>query len=786
MALGLKLAEMALSVAPTLANALTPAALQAQVRDKLRRANPFQEIAANHDLLRAARLAWIEAAEQILKKALSLADRPEYRGQREEILRFEGVIRPILAHIRHDAFNRDRMPPATAIDAVLPILIERVPESIAPEAHQGLGSDVAQAFAGTLAALSGWTSQEVPGLYQTLAQQGLPVQGGAPRDFGDLLLAAFAELLKSRDRYPEAREAFHISMAHVTQELGRAALKAIEGLDAKLDAALAGADGGAVLLEGASRYLALVPKIADEVSATLANTEALKAGQDRIEAMLQQVLAGSDVPIATLRAILADMGEFTATADPGEIEAKLRAKAEEFVALRDRLNRLTNDDPEVTRLRKAAAAALDQGRFTEADAHLVLAEARDLSGLDDLEALARAKRLSAAETRAERAAAAKLRLNPAGYREAVGHYAEAAQIAEKADPAAANGYARQQGEMLIDLGTEFGVNAALVEAIDHFRAHASLARRNFDPMGWAADQNSLGNALSILGERESGTIRLEEAAAAYRLALEEYTRERVPLDWAMTQNNLGNALLTLGERESGTFRLAEAAAAYRLALEEYTREQVPLNWATIQNNLGNVLSRLGERESGIFRLEEAAAAYRLALEERTRERVPLDWAMTQNNLGSALRTLGERESGTFRLEEAVAAYRLALEEWTRERVPLYWAMTQNNLGTALNALGERESGTIRLEEALAAYGLALEEWTRERVPLDWAGSFGSLGAVMVEIADRQHDCAQAQAGLGQIEAALEVVRDGGHEPWARSLEYQSANARSVVARLCGP
>ena len=55
-------------------------------------------------------------------------------------------------------------------------------------------------------------------------------------------------------------------------------------------------------------------------------------------------------------------------------------------------------------------------------------------------------------------------------------------------------------------------------------------------------QNNLGNALQSLGERESGTARLEEAVAAYRAALEERTRERVPLDWAMTQNNLGNAL----------------------------------------------------------------------------------------------------------------------------------------------------------------------------------------------------------------------------------------------------
>jgi hypothetical protein len=42
--------------------------------------------------------------------------------------------------------------------------------------------------------------------------------------------------------------------------------------------------------------------------------------------------------------------------------------------------------------------------------------------------------------------------------------------------------------------------------------------------------------------------------------------ERVPLDWAMTPNNLGNSLRALGERESGTARLEEAVAAYRSML----------------------------------------------------------------------------------------------------------------------------------------------------------------------------------------------------------------------------
>jgi hypothetical protein len=38
--------------------------------------------------------------------------------------------------------------------------------------------------------------------------------------------------------------------------------------------------------------------------------------------------------------------------------------------------------------------------------------------------------------------------------------------------------------------------------------------------------------LTLFGERESGTARLEEAVAVYRAALEERTRARVPLQWA--------------------------------------------------------------------------------------------------------------------------------------------------------------------------------------------------------------------------------------------------------------
>ncbi len=339
------------------------------------------------------------------------------------------------------------------------------------------------------------------------------------------------------------------------------------------------------------------------------------------------------------------------------------------------------------------------------------------------------------------------------------------------------------GNALTVLGERERGTTRLEQAVEAFRAALEEYTRERVPLDWAMTQNNLGAALQTLGERESGSARLEQAVEAYHAALQEYTRERVPLDWATTQNNLGIALARLGERESGEARLEQAIEAYRVALEERTRERVPLDWAMTQNNLGNALQTLGKRESGTVRLEQAVEAYRAALEERTRERVPLNWATTQNNLGNALRTLGERESGTARLEQAVEAYRAALEERMRARVPLDWAATQNNLGTALRALGECESGTARLEQAVAAYRAALEEYTRERVPLNWAYSQHTLGNALAILAARTHDPALTAEALGCMRGAAEVYREAGNTYWLPFAERRIGEMEAQLHQL---
>jgi tetratricopeptide (TPR) repeat protein len=129
---------------------------------------------------------------------------------------------------------------------------------------------------------------------------------------------------------------------------------------------------------------------------------------------------------------------------------------------------------------------------------------------------------------------------------------------------------------------------------------------------------NLGSALRALGERESGTARLEEAVAAYREALQENTRARVPRQWAMTQMNLGLALWRLGEREGGTARLEEAVVAYREALQELTRARVPLDWAISTGNQGVALMLLAERRGDVkmakLALQQIEAAFTAARE----------------------------------------------------------------------------------------------------------------------------------------------------------------------------
>jgi hypothetical protein len=109
-------------------------------------------------------------------------------------------------------------------------------------------------------------------------------------------------------------------------------------------------------------------------------------------------------------------------------------------------------------------------------------------------------------------------------------------------------------------------------------------------------------ALAHYAERRGRTGALYLTAEAYRKILrEDWTKQKDAEKWADTQNNLGCVLEILGDRESGTARLDEAVAAYRAALELRTRADMPTDWAMSTTSAmcsrASATARAGRRSS---------------------------------------------------------------------------------------------------------------------------------------------------------------------------------------------
>ena len=165
-----------------------------------------------------------------------------------------------------------------------------------------------------------------------------------------------------------------------------------------------------------------------------------------------------NVPLPVLQQILDRFGEQGIALDPAQIEQRLRAKADEYIELRDRQSRLTSDNPHVQELRDEAFGLIKRGQFEAADEKLSEAENIDLKAIEEQEAQLDCRRASAADTRAARGAAARLHLD---YRIAAQHFAAAASLMAR-NSAVAWGFRLRQASALQVQGLEFGDNAALM------------------------------------------------------------------------------------------------------------------------------------------------------------------------------------------------------------------------------------------------------------------------------------------------------------------------------------
>ncbi len=170
---------------------------QRRARERLGDFNPYNVIAGNHDLMRAARLAWVRAAFDVFDAASKTIDAGYSEFDRSDTLRFEKLARSALMKTRSDALDRRTNPGDSPIDHHLEIIIQGTSEFVAPGENRALGQSLTHDFDKTLAALTGWPVNEMPPIFAHIAHAGLPtIDKGANRQFNELVFAAFAELLK--------------------------------------------------------------------------------------------------------------------------------------------------------------------------------------------------------------------------------------------------------------------------------------------------------------------------------------------------------------------------------------------------------------------------------------------------------------------------------------------------------------------------------------------------------------------------------------------------------------
>ncbi len=262
-----KLVDLMLGGISRSALGLIPPHLRKEAIARLQDVNPFRRISTNHDLVRAVRLSWIEAALRVLEPVAAIP--AEAAGK--EAKRFSALLREVLLAERLKAFDRTRAPETSPIDRHVQAVLAGTPEYITSDPGLAHQASVTQGFVSVLAELTGWDEKEIPPVFGRVATDGVRA-GNRAVDFGELVFVSFAELIKSKDKYPEAQTAFHVSMMKTVTDVAESTLAAVRNVDAKLNAALAG-DALQIWQAGTEHYLKLLPELSGKMDAVLERQE---------------------------------------------------------------------------------------------------------------------------------------------------------------------------------------------------------------------------------------------------------------------------------------------------------------------------------------------------------------------------------------------------------------------------------------------------------------------------------------------------------------------------------
>ena len=450
-----------------------------------------------------------------------------------------------------------------------------------------------------------------------------------------------------------------------------------------------------------------------------------------------------------------------------ELDEFLRAKAKEWVDLRDRIEQIGTSESAVSNIKSAAAEALSNGDFERAD--LLLSNAEDVQ--QESRTLVEVRKQS--KIRIARADICFFRDDIDG---ALQHYSSAAEFLRPFDESEMVLLLERLAERIYAAGKQslkpsFFVAVTLLEiALAAKSTKNNLeeqARINFR-LGLvcrrAYEANEISTGLDFLSRG------IDYSRTALRCALIESDRYRI----ASAKGALANCLIDQAKRHNDQDVLQESIQLLREVQKDLSGGETPLELlATACNSLGGALLAVHQLQGTNpteDTLKSAFEAFSAAVSAAEATPSSEAWAAAKVNCGAVLAMRSkidaiETETAEFLRIQSIAAYLAAIEGYPSLWFPRNYAEAQFGLARVLyeHALkSKRGLLEFNLLRALASCEAACSVFTEELEPLRWAeiqiymGSIFGSHAELEEIGSAKTDLQEAKT---RFESALRVFKE---------------------------
>ncbi len=309
-----------------------------------------------------------------------------------------------------------------------------------------------------------------------------------------------------------------------------------------------------------------------------------------------------------------------------DLDSTLREIAAQYKELLQRLEVIQSEDAEVVTLKTQARHAIEDGKFDEAETLLNQAETRDVDAIEQLEAVANQRRLSAAETNADNARLQRIRLR----------YAKAADYWRKAADLLPESEQKTRAEYFNAAGEDFYRVARYADALPLFEQSLALCREIGYKAGEGATLNNLSQIYQARGDYATALTYLEQSLTIRR-EIGDTAGE------GATLNNISQIYDARGDYATALTYL-EQSLAIRREIGDKAGE------GTTLNNISQIYDARGDYATALTYLEQCLTIFR-EIGDKAHE------GGTLNNLATTAYAKGDYATALTYLEQSLAIRR---------------------------------------------------------------------------------------------------------------------------------